>query len=180
MSERTDEHILITKAQAGNARAFAALFRSYHPSLVRFAYRICKNEQMAADAAQDAWITTARTLSSLYEPGMFRARIFKAVRWRTLDMLRKQNRRPKATEEADERLAAPEKLLWATSDQITALVESLPDIERQAVYLFYLEELKLDEIASVLAVPAGTIKSRLNRARRRLKEQIEGEENGID
>jgi len=180
MSERLSEEILVTKAQAGDARAFAALFRSYHPSLLRFSYRICRSEPMAADAVQDAWITTARTLASLYLPGMFRARVFKAVRWRTLDLLRKQSRRPQAFEEVDDQFAAPETPIWATSDQITVLVDSLPEIERQAVYLFYIEDMKVDEIAAVMNVPSGTVKSRLNRARVRLKEHIEGEENGID
>jgi len=180
VSGRNNEELLVLKAQQGNSRAFETLVRSYQPSLLRFAYRICKSEPMAADAVQDAWVTTARTLAALHEPSMFRARIFKAVRWRCLDILRKQAKGQVSYDEAEEMLAAPEANLWATKDQIVALIEQLPDVERQAVYLFYLEELKVDEIASVMDVPPGTIKSRLNRARRRLQEQVEGEENGFD
>jgi len=180
VSERSTEELLVLKAQEGNGRAFETLYRSYHPSLLRFAFRICNNEPMAADAVQDAWVTTARTLSALYEPSMFRARVFKAVRWRCLDILRKQVGGQVSYEEAGEQLAVPEVALWATKDQLVALIEQLPEVERQAVYLFYLEELKLEEIATVMGVPSGTVKSRLNRARRRLQEQVEGEENGIN
>lgn len=180
MSDRSTEALLVLKAQAGNSRAFEALYRSYQPSLLRFAYKLCKNEHMAADAVQDAWVTTARTLNALHEPTMFRARIFKAVRWRCLDALRKRAKGELAYDDDVSEVAAPQAPLWATQDQLIALIEQLPEIERQAVYLFYLEELKVDEIAAVMETPPGTIKSRLNRARGRLQQHIEGETDAID
>jgi RNA polymerase sigma-70 factor (ECF subfamily) len=180
VGERSNEQILVLKAQAGDRSAFNMLYRSYHPSLIRFSYRLCRNEQMAHDAVQEAWVTTARTLSDLYDPAHFRARIFKAVRWRTLDFLRKPAEAHQRMGDEISEIAAPERPFWATQSQIIALLAKLPAAEQQAVYLFYLEELKVEEIAAVMEVPSGTIKSRLNRARRRLKEQMEGEENAID
>jgi RNA polymerase sigma factor (sigma-70 family) len=180
VGERDSEAYLVLKAQQGDRYAFEALYRSYQPSLMRFAYRLCKHSDMATDAVQDAWVTTARTLGSLYEPDMFRARIFKAVRWRCLDILRKQSSGQISYEEAEEYLAAPDAPLWATKDQLIALIERLPFPERQAVYLFYLEEMKIDEIGLVMDVPPGTVKSRLNRARKRLSDQVKGEENALD
>jgi len=174
------ETYLVLQAQAGSEQAFAVLYRSYHASLLRFAYRLCKNEQLAFDAVQDAWITIARTLEDLYEPSMFRARVFKAVRWRTIDLLRKQTVITVPFDEDTQVAATSGGVQWATAGQITALIARLPEVEQQAVHLFYLEELTLSEISAVLDVPVGTLKSRLNRARAHLKEIIEGEENGND
>ncbi len=172
---RRQEEILVMKAQAGDRRAFEILYRAYQPSLAKFAYRLTGNEASAKDAVQDAWIMTTRKLRELENPAKFRARIFKAVRWRALDEIRRQKVAPLSLdEEALELESAPltrDGLL--TSDQLSALIGSLPEIERQAIYLFYLEELKVAEIATVLDIPLGTVKSRLNRARGRLQEKVE-------
>lgn len=180
MGKRTKEELLVIKAQQGDKRAFGALYRAYQPSLVRFAYRLCANDQMAFDAVQEAWVTTAKTISDLYNPAHFRARIFKAVRWRCLDALRRQQRNLNNIDVDETEIAAPERTFWATQGQIVALISTLPAEEQQAIYLYYLEELKVEEIAAVMEIPAGTVKSRLNRARNRLKQQLEGEENAIN
>ena len=54
-----------------------------------------------------------------------------------------------------------------------ALIEQLPDIDKQVIHLFYLEEMQLIQIAEVLEVPLGTIKSRLYRARKALQKSVE-------
>ncbi len=179
MQARTQEEALVLKAQAGDERAFAVLYRAYQPSLVKFALRMLRDEAAARDAVQEAWLMVARTLGKLHHPGMFRARIFKAVRWRSLDLLRK---RPGEMQSLDgEGAAEPAARPGAmdglvTSDQLRALLDGLPEIEQQAIYLFYLEEMKLDEIGAILGVPVGTVKSRLNRARGRLQAQVRAEE----
>lgn len=63
----------------------------------------------------------------------------------------------------------------ATSDQIAGKMATLDPADRQLLALFYLDELKLVEIAGVLEVPLGTVKSRLNRARARLRQQNNGD-----
>lgn len=180
MSDRKAEIYLVLKAQAGSEKAFGMLYRSYHASLLRFAHRLCGNDQIAFDAVQDAWMTVARTLSELHDPSMFRARIFRAVRWRTIDHMRKRETHMVPIDENIIEDVSVENSDWATKGQITALVEKLPKVEQQAVHLFYLEDMKLAEISAVLEVPAGTLKSRLNRARSRLKDILEGEENGVN
>lgn len=180
MNERSSEALLVLKAQAGSDTAFGMLYRSYHASLVGFSYRLCRNEQTALDAVQDAWVTVARTLDKLHEPSMFRARVFQAVRWRTIDLIRKRETNMVSFDEELTDAPSDEIPRWATTGQIAKLIGKLPDVEQQAIHLFYLEDMKLNEISAVLEVPTGTLKSRLNRARTRLREFMEGEENGID
>ncbi len=166
---------MILKAQAGDVRAFGVLYNLYQPSLLRFSFRICRDHTVAVDAVQDAWLQTLRSMSSAFPVSSFRARVFKAVRWRTLDYIRRGAR---AHEELNEETIADETLeRWATSDQMKSLLAKLPVDEGEAVYLFYLEELNVAEVALIQRVPMGTVKSRLSRARARLKVEIEPVDN---
>jgi len=169
---RAKEEKLVLAAMAGNERAFEALYRLYQPSLLRFSFRLCGDDTLARDAVQDAWMLTLRSLKNTLPPHTFRARVFKAVRWRTFDHIRRRGKN--AGEELFEESVADEKPdAWATSDQLRRLIKALPAGEGEAVYLFYLEDLSVAEIAAIQEVPSGTVKSRLARARGRLKQQIE-------
>lgn len=174
---RAKEERLVLAAQAGNERAFEALHRLYQPSLLRFSYRLCGDDAMARDAVQDAWMMTLRFLGQQFPLHAFRARVFKAVRWRTLDRIRR--RTSAATEELNEDHVSGESPEgWATSDQLRRLIKALPTDEGEALYLFYLEDLNIAEVAVIQDVPSGTVKSRLSRARNRLREELarQGEE----
>lgn len=174
VAKRTAEALLVVRAQGGCSASFGVLYRSYGPSLVRFAYKLSGNKQLAEDAVQDAWVTTARTLQKLEEPEGFRAWIFKAVRWRTLDYLRKKSFKDVPLENAED-IAGGNVDTLATGGQIQALISQLPAIEQQAIHLFYIEELSLTEISEIISVPVGTLKSRLNRARGRLQAMAKGD-----
>ena len=172
---RAHEDLLVMAAQDGDTRAFEVLFRVYNPALKRFAYRLCSDEQLAIDAVQEAWITLSKTLRRLRDPRGFRVWAYKTVRWRITDMARKLPPKSEPLDELPEDAAAtltrePE----ATSDQLSALLKALPNSERQVLELFYLEEMKITEIAAVLDVPVGTVKSRLNTARTHLRDNQPG------
>lgn len=169
---RAKEEKLVLAAQDGNERAFEALYRLYQPSLVRFSFRLCNDDTMARDAVQDAWMLTLRTLNQAFPPDTFRARVFKAVRWRTFDRIRRRGRAA-ADELFEEQVAEEKPEAWATSDQLRRLIKALPSGEGEALYLFYLEDLSVAEIASIQDVPSGTVKSRLSRARERLRKEID-------
>lgn len=167
---KAHEDLLVMAAQNGDTRAFEALFKAYNPALKRFAYRLGGDEQLARDAVQEAWITLSKTLRRLHDPRVFRIWAFKTVRWRVTDMARRLPPKSEPLDELPDGAAAtlthePE----ATSDQLSALLKALPDGERQILALFYLEEMKMTEIAVVLGIPVGTVKSRLNTARNHLR-----------
>ncbi len=175
---RAKEEKLVLAAQAGNERAFEALYRLYQPSLLRFSFRLCNDNTLARDAVQDAWMLTLRSMKQQFPPHMFRARVFKAVRWRTFDQIRRRGKN--AGDELFEETIADEKPEnWATSDQLRRLIKALPAGEGEALYLFYLEDLNVAEVAAIQDVPSGTVKSRLARARSRLRQQIEPPTQGV-
>jgi len=168
---------LVIEAQCGNNRAFALLYKYHNAALLRFAFRLSSDEQLACDSVQEAWITLSKTLRTLKDPRSFKAWAYKTVRWRVVDQVR---RRGPATQELDVACEAAAVGAWmaetATSGQLSAQIKRLPDAEGECIHLFYLEDLSVAEIAHIQGVPAGTVKSRLNRARARLRQQFEGDD----
>ncbi|XQW83989.1 RNA polymerase sigma factor [Thalassotalea piscium] len=146
------------------------MFDCFQPMLLRFSYKICRNEQMAKDAVQNTWLKVATSIKKLKDPRTFKAWIYQMVRWQSLDLLKKVK---------NERLDFTDQELTHTTDTLNkaggndhallSLINCLPDIDRQAIYLFYLEQMSIKDIAMILSTPIGTIKSRLNRARNALK-----------
>ncbi len=173
---QAEHDMLVLTAQDGGREALQALVRHHHRSLLRFALSLCGNRALAQDAVQDAWMTVARRLRRLEDPRAFRSWIFRAVRWRTLDLLRRSEAAAARLDDIDEpgdggrAGAANERQL-----DLAAAIDALEPIDRQALELHYLAGLKVAEIASVLEIPPGTVKSRLHRARNRLAETLTGE-----
>lgn len=163
---------LVLAAQGGNAAAFTMLVRYLQPGLLRFSYHICNDQQMAKDAVQEVWLACSRTLRRLDDPRALKSWLHRAVRWRTLDLLRKQQRQKQHDSEADEPLLEVEEY-QAELSTLAKEMQVLPALERQALHLFYLEDLSIKEISTVLGIPSGTVKSRLNRARNSLKAKLE-------
>ncbi len=161
------EELLVISAQAGNEVALAELYQNFYQPLVKFAYKLCGHHDWAQDAVQDVWLDAARKLRKLNDPKAFRSWMFRAVRWRCIDLARKAGK--------SQQLNGEENIAQEMQTQdfgLLKLIDELPEVERQAIYLFYLEEMSLAEISIVLEVPQGTIKSRLNRARNHLKELL--------
>lgn len=172
--DRAQEDLLVISAQLGDESAFNALFKAHNEALIGFAYRVCGDATLAADAVQEAWLTLSKSLRRLDDPRGFRAWAYKTVRWRVVDGARKRNLQTVSLEGLDN-VSAPFEEPNATPDQIAGQLASLSPADRQLLHFFYLNELKLSEIAGILEVPVGTVKSRLNRAKARLRQQNEGE-----
>lgn len=164
---------LVMMAQSGNNRAWELLFEYYQPGLLRFAHKLCSDPSQAKDAVQDVWLKSMSTLSRLQDPRTFRAWMYRAVKWRVLDTFRRQQTRQQATDKLASQWEDESPQFEPECDDLQQLIEQLPETEREAIYLFYQSDLSLMEISAVQAVPVGTVKSRLNRARNRLKNNLE-------
>lgn len=172
--KQAEEDLLVIAAQAGNEKAFAYLFRHYHKPLLRFAFGLSRDRQLAQDAVQEAWIRIAGTLRRLDDPRAFRSWIYRAVRWRVLDLLKKP-REPVVPldENSIAQISTSPPAESTEAVELSGFMAQLPAIDRQALRLFYLQEMTIAEIAVVLGIPPGTVKSRLNRARTRMRELFE-------
>ena len=133
----------------------------------------------ADDLAQEAWVRVVRGLPRLREPARFPAWVFTLARRVVVDELRQAYRQPVLDVGADGLIDAPAvddvRHLLDRVDLAAALARLSP-IDREAVVLFHLLDQPLAVVTTVLDVPAGTVKSRLNRARRQLRAHLDDQE----
>jgi RNA polymerase sigma-70 factor (ECF subfamily) len=183
-----DEPALIRDAQHGDLDAFNTLVLAYQDIVYNTALRILGDEDQAADASQEAFISAFRALNS-YRGGSFRAWLLRTVTNACYDELRRKQRRPTTplepeTEDGDEvetprwladPNASPEEQLDQAELEhaIQHCLENLPTDFRTVVVLADIQGLDYTEVAVVIQKPLGTIKSRLARARLRLRECLQ-------
>ncbi|WP_440903748.1 RNA polymerase sigma factor [Catenovulum sp. SX2] len=172
--QQAEIDLLVMSAQSGNQAAFAKLVSSFNQPLLHFGYRLCANPELVKDAVQETWLNTAKSLHKLNDPSAFRCWLYQNLRWRITDLARKQQLvdHNEITDKLDD-VAAQNKQASNVSDELTKAIAQLGDIEQQVLHLFYLDEMKMVEIAAVLSIPVGTVKSRLDRARKQLKTLLE-------
>jgi len=176
MMNQAEHDLLVMDAQNGSRMALDSLVRHHHRNLLRFAYSLCRETALAQDAVQDAWIRVAGRLRSLDDPRAFRGWVYHAVRWRVFDLLKRSDRGGRAMESAEAEVETPA----GDEDRdrridLGAAIAELPDADRETLQLFYVSGLTVPEIVVVLNIPAGTVKSRLHRARNQLRQHFEGE-----
>ncbi len=175
---RADE-LLAIRCQLGERAGFDALVARWHEPMWRYLRRLAGQDDAARDLMQDTWLRVLRGIASLREPAKLRPWLFGIARRVAMDKLRYEYARPAAWDVELDALAAPEPDLVIEAEVVAldAGMARLPAFEREALTLFYLRELSIDEIAELLGCPVGTIKSRLFRARQSLRRElsVEGE-----
>ena len=184
-----DESALIYAAQRGDLDSFNTLVLTYQDSLFNTALRIMGDEESAADATQEAFLSAFRAIKS-YRGGSFKAWLLRTVTNACYDELRRQKRRPSVPLEPEtddgEEMETPRWLAdpslspeaEAEADELEHAIqhclEALPVEFRSVVVLSDLQGMDYKEVAVAVRVPLGTIKSRLARARLRLRECLQG------
>ena len=180
-----NENALISDAQSGDLDAFNTLILHYQDSVYNVALRIMGDEFFAADAAQEAFISAFKSVASC-RGGSFKGWLMRIVTNACYDELRRKKRRPTTplepeTEDGEE-MASPRWLAdpnmtpsqQAEADElehaIQHCIENLPLEFKTVVVMTDLQGLDYAEVAQAVRVPLGTVKSRLARARLRLRE----------
>ncbi|MBI1930505.1 sigma-70 family RNA polymerase sigma factor, partial [Candidatus Poribacteria bacterium] len=168
---------LIISAQAGDADAFGTIVREFQDMAVGYAYSILGDFHLAQDAAQEGFIAAYRDLRTLRIPdafpGWFRKIIFKqcdrfrrSQRFETLP-LEAAMEMPSDAESPAEMVEKKE-----LKAHVQAAIEALPESQRIATTLFYINGYSQNEIADFLEIPVATVKKRLQYSRKRLKERM--------
>jgi len=156
-----------------DADAFVALVKRHDVSHRRLAFRLLDRSDRMDDVLQDAYVRAFRALSRFRGDSSLETWLYRIVYNACVDDLRR-HRAHETLDEWDERLAAaptqPEDRL-----DLAAALASLPPELRAVVLLVDAEGLSYEETAAALGVPAGTIASRLNRARAHLQSALKGE-----
>ncbi len=163
------DELLVMRCQDGDAEAMDMLVRRWQDRLWRHALRLTGRPDGAWDVVQESWLGIMRGLGRLADPACFRPWAYRIVTHKATDWVRRRQRGRTIRDLADPVPAAPAGAdADAASDLRTALA-ALPADQRALLGLRYLEELSVVEIAEILEIPAGTVKSRLYEARATLR-----------
>jgi RNA polymerase sigma-70 factor (ECF subfamily) len=173
-TQDNDDAALVTRTIAGDAAAFEELVTRYHKVLFRVACRMLGDYDEAADATQVAFISAYRKLYTFDSRFRFFSWLYRILLNECLNA--KRDRRPHEAVQPSMAIAAtPLELLEAEERKrrVQLALLSLPHDYREVVVLRHFAELSYDEIATTLAIPVRTVKSRLYTARQRLKEVLD-------
>jgi RNA polymerase sigma factor (sigma-70 family) len=180
------EDKLIESARSGDVQAFNRLVEIYQDSVYHTAYRILNNSDAAADTAQDSFISAYRHLGA-FRGGSFKAWLLRIVTNSCYDFLRARKRRPAQSLEdmldADQDREPPDFVNGRESPEAHAVraelnrvlqdgISHLPEDQRIVLVLADVQGLSYEEIAAATGANLGTVKSRLNRARLRLRDWL--------
>ena len=186
MSNITDERKIIKKAAAGSADAFEQLLLKYQAPIYNLCLRMTGNPEDAADMTQEAFLKAWRSLSSFQFESSFSTWLYRLTTNTCLDYLRSLKRRPQCSltvedDEGEEQVLdvtdeapTPEEALLSAEER-SQLVHALSQLEasqRQIITLRVVNDLSYAEIAEILDVKEGTVKSRLARARDNLRKKL--------
>ncbi|MGV9305898.1 RNA polymerase sigma factor [Nonomuraea sp. NPDC003727] len=167
----TDE-LLVVRAQLGERAALAELVARWRMPVWTYVRRMLDAER-ADDVTQEIWLAVVRGLPRLREPSRFAPWLFTIARRSVTDRLRDQYAREQETLAAGDVVAEDPVEAVVDRAELVSLLSGLPVPEREVLVLFYLEDLPVEDCAQICRVPVGTVKSRLNRARRLLRARLE-------
>jgi RNA polymerase sigma-70 factor (ECF subfamily) len=172
LADRLYERVLILRCQAGDEAAFAELVGRYGPRLRYYLRKMLGAAHAAEDAGQDVWLAVFRGLPRLADPAAFPAWLFRVARNRAYGELRRRRPAPRPLDEAGQGPGAAEDrddFPAEASALIHAGLDRLAPEHREVLVLRFLEAMTYDEIAAVVGVPPGTVRSRIHYAKRALR-----------
>jgi len=172
-----NETELVTRAQNGERSAFSELVCIHVQGVRNVIYRMCGDVQIAEDAAQETFIQAWMHLSSYRPQTSLRSWLYRIAVNAATDILRKEKRiLPNALEDLQLKDPQPGPEAILSQAERTSLLQkavlSLPDASRAVLVLREYEEMSYQEIADALDIPVGTVMSRLNYARKLLKDKL--------
>lgn len=178
-NEPGGESGLILRIQQGEMAALGQLFEMHKVLVYRTAFAITRDERVAEDVVQECFIRLYTYAASVdpgrpLRPWLYRVTVNLSYDWssqrhvRPLDDILEWISGLAGSFPAPDRRAEEQE----TTRMVREVVAELPPLHRAVVVLFYMENLSLEEIANVLDLPVGTVKSRLHYARGRLREML--------
>lgn len=184
---RRDESAIIQRCKQGDLSAFDELVRLYEKQVYSFAYRLTGNYDDANDIASEAFVKVFNSINTFRGDANFSTWLFRVVTNLYLD----ERKRSKAhmnvpldeyidleestvTRQIEDSSPGPEQLLeqMERAEALNALIQQLPDYQRAMVLLYHTQGKSYEDIAEIMGLPIGTVKSRLNRARLSLREKL--------
>ncbi|MGH7265177.1 MAG: sigma-70 family RNA polymerase sigma factor, partial [Candidatus Rokuibacteriota bacterium] len=183
MSE--DDREVVRRVQAGDSEAFGVLVEKYKRKAFRLAFGVLRDQEEALDASQEAFVKAFRSLPRFKGDSAFYTWLFRITMNVALDRRRQRATRAKSLgaedvppEEWERTAVSPdagpdeEAASAERRARIGQALQTLSEQHRSIIILSDIEGLSYREIAEVLAIPMGTVMSRLHNARKRLRQAL--------
>ena len=177
----TDEQ-LARNVQLGRAADLAELVERHHSALVGFLYRLTGGDRsLAEDLTQEAFLRALRSIQRYRPAQRFKPWLYAIAVNAARDHFKRADTRYTAAWNDDELIGLADPIEWHEAidldrQRVAAAIAALPVHQREALILRYYQDLSLAEIAEVLAIPIGTVKSRLSLGLRQLRVWLKEDE----
>ncbi len=179
------DELLLRRAQRGDPEAFEKLMTPLEQMIWRVCWHYTGDREAASDCGQDTMVRVWRGLEKYHGDCAFETWVYRIAANCCIDYLRKKKRdrsesieplKEQGFDPADPKAGTEEKVLAAEEKQrLREGIAQLPEEQREALILTQLEKVPYEEAARALGVSEGTVKSRVNRAKARLKEILSEE-----
>ena len=173
--------LLVLKCQQGSKDAFEELVERWQKRLWHYAFQATGSESVAWDVVQESWVGIINGIRRLGDAAVFPRWAFRILNNKCADWLRKQHLQTRLSDElvnriqdeSDEKQNGNEK-----AESLHAAIEELSPERRALLALRYREGFDIGEIAKILSIPEGTVKSRLHRTLEKLRQLMGQKQNG--
>lgn len=158
---------LVASLNAGDFRAFELLYRRYRDWVIALAYRLTGNHEDALDVCQETFAYLLRKCPGLTLSAKLTTLLYPAVRHLARDVRQKRSRHAGSGDAGLEGAIAAEggpDAIDASRQELAAVLAGLPQGQREVLLMRFVDDMSLPEIAAALAIPVGTVKSRLHHA----------------
>lgn len=191
---KQEDLLLIERCKRGDQAAYTLLLRKYQNSVYNLCRKMVRNPEEARDLSQEAFVKTFASLERYNPVYAFSSWLYKITANLCIDHIRKQRMKMYSIDdpvEGDEGPIArqledpgqrPDEASERaeTGTRIRAAIDKLPEHYRVILIMRHQEQLSYDEIAQKLAIPLGTVKARIHRAREGLREILQNDAVGND
>lgn len=176
--ERIYSELLVLRCRRKDHDAFPELIRHWETKLFFYIRRLVADEEDAWDILQETWVKVLQGIGSLQNPGALASWLYSIAHHTVMDHFRGRYAGIQTEEAEAEALAEiPEETPdFDDAERVHRGLDRISLAHREALTLFFLEDFSIDEIASILNVSPGTVKSRLHYAKRALRAVLEKEE----
>jgi RNA polymerase sigma-70 factor (ECF subfamily) len=166
-----ESELLAVRWQRGDPTAAAGIVRLWEKSLFYYLRRLAPTEADAWELLQETWLKAFQSLKSLRDPAALPAFLYRIARNTAISRFRRPEFFQLDTDAENIRDGSQADAVedFHNAEQVHHALQQLPLLQREALTLFFLQELSIEEMAVLLGIPVGTVKSRLHYAKRAVR-----------
>jgi RNA polymerase sigma-70 factor (ECF subfamily) len=158
--------LLVVRWQRGDRSAFDGLVKLWEQPLYYYLRRLASTDADAEELLQETWLKLFKSLNQIQDPHTLPAYLYKTARHAAISRMRRRDfEKESYSEDIHHETVYNEIATFDDAEQVHHALDQLPLPQREAITLYFLQDLTLEEISQVLGVPLGTVKSRLHYAK---------------